>query len=325
MSGPNESIPAEKPHPRSRVLADPGVYQAAPPLLPRFVNLTESEVAGVKLLVFFVGYGRSGHSIVGSILDAHPNIVIAHEYYLFDRLLAIPHENRIRTKANLFDELYWSSYHSTVSGWRSDKVTRKGYNLRINGTWQGQFDQRLSVIGDKTGGSTATLYHTSPQLFKAALKKLRLLSGVPHAAIHVVRNPYDMIATVALFHASGDPDHTKVEASITNQFNQFDFLELATNIVLTKAAGVKAMVTGCRLNLLEVHLEDLIATPSTVIHRMCDFLGVACAQEYVTVCEQKVFKHAPRSRDIVEWPPGIRVRIDTAIQQFSFFKRYSFN
>ena len=343
MSAPNKSIPSlppipvERPHPKSkdtpakrphlksREVADPASYQLAPPLPPYFVNLTESEVAGVKLLVFFVGYGRSGHSIVGSILDAHPNMVIAHEYYLFEKLLAVQHEKRIRTKANLFNELYWNSYHSTVSGWRSDRVTRKGYNLRINGTWQGQFDQRLSVIGDKTGGSTAAMYHTSPQLFKAALKRLDMLSGIPHAAIHVVRNPYDMIATVALFHASGDPDYTKVEASVTNKFNQLYYLELATNIVLTKAAGVGAMVAGCRLNLLEVHLEDLIANPRTEIQRMCDFLGVACAQDYLTICEHKVYKYAPRSRDVVEWPYTIRQRVGVAIQQFSFFNRYSFN
>ncbi|PSO51862.1 MAG: hypothetical protein BRC34_14235, partial [Cyanobacteria bacterium QH_1_48_107] len=27
----------------------------------------------------FIGYPRSGHSLVGSLLDAHPNIIIAHE------------------------------------------------------------------------------------------------------------------------------------------------------------------------------------------------------------------------------------------------------
>ncbi|MDP9138749.1 MAG: hypothetical protein M3N38_11330, partial [Pseudomonadota bacterium] len=27
----------------------------------------------------FIGYPRSGHSIMGSLLDAHPNIIIAHE------------------------------------------------------------------------------------------------------------------------------------------------------------------------------------------------------------------------------------------------------
>ena len=33
-----------------------------------------------KYFCLFLGWSRSGHSIVGSVLDAHPNIVITHEY-----------------------------------------------------------------------------------------------------------------------------------------------------------------------------------------------------------------------------------------------------
>ncbi len=34
---------------------------------------------GVETYCMFIGYPRSDHSIVGALLDAHPNIVIAHE------------------------------------------------------------------------------------------------------------------------------------------------------------------------------------------------------------------------------------------------------
>jgi hypothetical protein len=33
----------------------------------------------VKYMVYFLGHGSSGTSLVGSLLDAHPNIIIAHE------------------------------------------------------------------------------------------------------------------------------------------------------------------------------------------------------------------------------------------------------
>ena len=33
----------------------------------------------IQLYCMFVGYPRSGHSLVGTLLDAHPDIVIAHE------------------------------------------------------------------------------------------------------------------------------------------------------------------------------------------------------------------------------------------------------
>ena len=35
---------------------------------------------GIQTFVLFIGYGRSGHSLVAAILDAHPKIVIAHEF-----------------------------------------------------------------------------------------------------------------------------------------------------------------------------------------------------------------------------------------------------
>ena len=49
----------------------------------QFSPLSSSEVEQVKTFIFFLGHARSGHSIVGSILDAHPHIVLAHEAKLF--------------------------------------------------------------------------------------------------------------------------------------------------------------------------------------------------------------------------------------------------
>lgn len=273
--------------------------------------------------LFFIGYGRSGHSIVGSIMDAHPNIIIAHEYYLFDKLTDPHRYQTIKTRSSLFDELYSSSYHSAASGWRSDKKTPKGYNLNLGGTWQGQFE-RLQVIGDKTGGSTVMMYHNSPPLFRGVLKRLKRIVDLPFSAVHVVRNPYDMIATVALYQASSDPNNARVNATVTNKFKRLSFLEMATDIVLTKAAGVKAMTDTCHLNVLEIHLEDLISSPGEVLLNMCEFLGVPCPDEYVRACKDKLYTKESRSRDLVAWPDEIKNRIKMSIQEFTFFSRYSF-
>lgn len=307
--------------PRDTILQP--AYHQAPPLPARFGNLSKAEVKGVEQFLFFIGYGRSGHSIVASIMDAHPNIIIAHEYYLFDKLTDPSRYLTIQTRSSLFDELYWSSYHSATSGWRSDRSTQKGYNLNLGGTWQGQFE-RLKVIGDKTGGSTVMMFHNSPLLFRGVLKRLQRIVGLPFCAVHVVRNPYDMIATVAMYQASSDPKNAKVNATITNKFKQRSFLEMATNIVLTKAAGVKAMVETCHLNVLEIHLEDLIGSPGDTILKMCAFLGVPCPDEYVRACKDKLYTQVSRSRDLVAWPEEIKSRVEMAIQQFTFFKRYSF-
>lgn len=295
----------------------------APPLSPFFRNLTDEAVAGVENFLFFVGYGRSGHSIVASILDAHPNVIVAHEYYLFDKLANLYWNRQLQIKRRLFDELYWSSYDSALRGWRANLNTTKGYNLNLKGTWQGQFG-RLKVIGDKTAGSTAMLYHRSPLVFKRTLTTLEKITGIPHSVLHVVRNPYDMVATVALYQASEDPGNFKVNASVANKFRDYSYMKMAADIVLTKAAAVGNMVEDCKLHLLEVHLEDLISDPSTVIYRMCHFLDVPCDPAYMRVCQSKVFQRPSRSRDLVMWPEPVKRRIREAISNFSFFHRYLF-
>lgn len=281
-------------------------------------------MASVEKFLFFIGYGRSGHSIVASIMDAHPNVIIAHEYYLFNKL-ARKHQKRLQTREDLFDELYHSSYSSALSGWRAARETSKGYNLNLNGTWQGQFE-RLKVIGDKTGGATAMVYHQSQELFKEIIKKLWLLSGVPLYMVHVVRNPYDMVATVALYQSTKDPNHLKSNATVENKFNSTSYMELAANIVLSKVKAVQGISQSYKgiILLLEIHLEDLIKTPTKEIHRMCHFLEVPCPPEYVTACQNKVYRHASRSRDLVVWPWEIKQQIEDAISKYKFLNRYSF-
>ena len=44
------------------------------------VPLFDKDTEGVVYFVLFIGDTHSGHGIIGSMMDAHPNMVIAHEY-----------------------------------------------------------------------------------------------------------------------------------------------------------------------------------------------------------------------------------------------------
>ena len=53
-----------------------------------FEPLPASVIDAVQHFVFFIGYARSSHSIIGSLLDAHPNVVIAKQtHWSFDARL----------------------------------------------------------------------------------------------------------------------------------------------------------------------------------------------------------------------------------------------
>lgn len=314
----------EKPAQPVRKLPSP------PPLPAHFTNLTIEQIQSVKKFIFFIGYGRSGHSVVASLMDAHPNMIIADEYYLFDKLAGDKgHKRRkqLSTRSGLFNELYRNSYICVKSGRRNASSTHntKNYHLGIEGMWQGRFDQ-LKVIGEKTGGATAMMYHDDKERFKTIYKQLETLAGVPLYAIHVVRNPYDMIATVALYQASGHPNDYKVPASVEKKFDNLDQLTRAVEIVLRKASAVAHMKADSKLNLklLEIHLEDLIVNPRREILSVCKFLEVECFEEYLEACAGKAYPSASRSRDVVVWSSELKNKVNAATKRYDFFSRYSF-
>ena len=108
--------------------------------LTRQQHLAESDIDGVQLFLMFIGWPRSCHSIIGSMLDAHPNMVVAHEYFLFDQLAK--NQELVTDRNRLFDALFRNTYKSLQQkGWRASSRDEKGYDLNINGSWQGRFTQ----------------------------------------------------------------------------------------------------------------------------------------------------------------------------------------
>ena len=152
-----------------------------------------SVVDGVKTFVFFIGIGRSGHSIVASILDSHPHMVVSNELNLFKLLNTTP--CAAEDKSFLFNQIWNKSYTQANTNL---KDSSKGYTLAIDGLYQGSYVSHINVIGDKMGGSTLALFLASPVQFESHLNKLRSLVNLPIKVLHVIRNPYDNIATKSL-------------------------------------------------------------------------------------------------------------------------------
>lgn len=134
----------------------------------------------IETFTMFVGYPRSGHSLIGSLLDAHPNILIAHELHALKLIRAGFDKNQ------LFQLLMENSQTMAAKGRR-----HSGYSYEVSNQWQGRFST-LKVIGDKKGASSAMQLRTSPGLFDF----LKATLDLEVKLIHVIRNPYDVLTTM---------------------------------------------------------------------------------------------------------------------------------
>ena len=135
---------------------------------PPFSPLPLEVISSVKLFVLFVGYPRSGSSITGSILDAHPNVIMANEF----NVLKWVQKNPNYSKDQLFNNLFENS-HKNVLKHGIRRHNNKGYNLTVDNSWQGRYRETVNVIGDKQPPVLQQLLSEQPDLFQALYTKLQ--------------------------------------------------------------------------------------------------------------------------------------------------------
>ncbi len=281
-------------------------------------RLPQDVINEVERFVFFIGWPCSGHSIVGTLIDAHPNILIAHEFFIFKRLM----NNTTRTtRTEIFNGLYNRSQSNLkVGGGRQH--SRKGYTLGLEGYWQGKFTT-LKVIGDKAGLSTTSAYSESPENFKKLYQRLSAdVLQIPIRVMQVIRNPYDMIATRGLYDRFGF--HWKANGSVCTHNNKCKVHESEAQDVLRRAETIQKIRKDLDLTVLEIHNADLVQQPRQTMERICQFLDVECYEEYLDHCEEKVFGKVSKSRNLIEWTPSLLATADNMIKKYPFFQRYTF-
>ena len=298
------------------------------PLKPP-LKLPSEIMEGVKKFVFFVGYSRSGHSILGTILDAHPHVVIANEFLLFRKFASDLERASEKTwTANLMNKLYQLSVFDPNQIRASAK---KGYTLNIDGLWQGNFDRHIEVIGDKSGGMTTMCYLQDKVGFKKNYQKLKNKLSMPIRIIHGLRNPFDMIATRLVLdnkiistemfrQLKQKPSNTKrlpmPQSALKYEINkQFQLIAAVVEMIDT--------VLGPE-NVLEVHNCDMVNDPRNTMSKLFDFLDVETSEHFLDICSDKIFKSTSRSRDLIEWSPEQVSRIEQEMKKYKMLSRYNF-
>lgn len=248
----------------------------------------------VHTFCLFVGYPRSGHSIIGALLDAHPNAVMAHElgalkyfYVGFDRV-------------RLYHLITMDARR------RSHRHGRSPYfEYCVPGQWQGRFE-RIQVIGDKHGEGASWRLRANPWL----LERVRKTVAVRLRIIHVTRNPFDNISTMAIRKAGG------AEADPSSQISKyFTLCESVSNI--------RRLLEDEEL--IEFRHEEFVDDPRSTLLDLCQAVGLEADGEYLDACSGIVYKAPHRSRERVSWRPEARKEVERRMSEFPFLEGYRFD
>jgi len=245
--------------------------------------------ASVDTYCMFIGYPRSGHSMVGSLMDAHPDMVISNELDAL-RYIELGFDR---------DQIFYLILENTRQYAEAGR-SQTGYSYTVPNQHQGTF-RELKVIGDKKGGSSTFHLRRDPTL----LDRLGKVVGKPVKFIHVTRNPYDNITTMAT--RSGKDLDERIET-------YFKFV--ATNATVRRRIGKE--------DVLDMRLEDFIADPASKLRSVCGFLSLDAPDDYIGDAAGIVYSEPKRTRKKIEWTDEQIAAVGERIDRYDFLKGYAY-
>ena len=242
----------------------------------------------VHAYVMFIGYPRSGHTLVGFLLDAHPNVVVASQT---TALRYLKHGFGVQQTFHVLTE----------DARRVAKTGReeRRYAYDVPNQWQGRFD-RIKVIGESTG---LTRLRRNPSLLKSLREKLK---DIDLKLIHVIRNPYDNISTMKMRSGESLPE------SIQRYFSMCEIVERMKTQVAPGAV-------------YDLKHEALITDPTNTLKDLCGFLGLSAGEDYLKDCASIIFKSAHKTRSDVEWDRELIASVQQRMVNHPFLASYNYD
>lgn len=248
-----------------------------------------------KAVCLFLSPPRSGHSLLGALLDAHPDAAIGHE---LDALLFLRWGWRLAEVLPLMERsARWAAGQQQLPG---------GYGYQLAG--QGQVRQPL-LVGDKHGEATLVELGRRPWLWQ----RLDQGSPVPLHWLRAVRHPLDNIATIALQITTIAPGVVPPGGTALQRAEAYYF-QLIDWMVIDR---------GQQPLLLDVRHEQLLAEPERQLRRLASFLGLEPEPSWLGRCLGILRPEPHLSRHKVHWEAGQQERILRRSQAYAFLEPYT--
>lgn len=244
------------------------------------------DASAVSSFCLFVGHPRSGITLVGQLLNAHPEILVCHE------LDVLRYVDAGLRRDELFELIVRRNDDFVEGG-----TTWAGYDYEVPG-WPQTGRRGIRVIGDKHGAAATTRLTIDPGL----LDRLAATVDLPVRMIHVVRDPRDAIPTMM----------RKGNRTFDNAFDYY-FAGCPTLDRLHREAADGLTV---------VHFESFVDDPVDQLRDLVEFLGLDAPAGYLDACAGIVFDVPRTTRDTVEWPPGGRRRVEDSMAGYDWLAGY---
>lgn len=237
----------------------------------------------------FIGTSRSGHTLIGYLLNAHKNMAISIEAFVLRHFM----------QGMKRQEIFAHILRNCAS--KGKYARHHNFNYKVQGQFQGIYTKNIKVIGNKNGGMASKLFLKYPDLLDNFKTEIKL----PFKYIHVIRNPFDILASRF---------KTKNSFNMAIVEHVFDMLD-----------GTEKVLQKIKKDVFQFKHEDFVKEPKKYIINLCRFLEVEDYETYVEDCAKIVHKKIHKGRFEIQWPTKIKKIINEKIKQYNFLEGYTFD
>jgi pimeloyl-ACP methyl ester carboxylesterase len=242
---------------------------------------------GLRCFVLIVGNARSGSTLLGAALDGHPRAIVANE--MGDSMSLWKGHSRDEVLARVVQH---AAHNATT------ERASAGYRYQIGPPPERKRD--VLVAGDKTWNPTLLLLHGNPGLLSSLEERL----AVPVRLVYVIRNPFDVIATM----------HRRSGLSIRDRIRWY-FMHCEA------AEAMRERLPADRF--LESHHATLLADAAGELGQVGRFLGLPHDGAHVAAVQSLLFEQPRRTADALAWSPAEIGEIADRIGDFPCLARYA--
>ena len=283
----------------------------------------------VHTMVLVSVFPRSGSTLLGYLLTAHRNMIVANEPIdkeslysevpFMDLLNYILYTDKLR-----FEDAIKLSEASPETTALSNNKVRRYYDQAerykfVPNQWQARCES-LHVIGIKNSlGLVKNLCSEDTfEKFRARLKK----SGIRRLKfILTVRNPYDMITTGVVYRKNNPKFGPISEKEIYRMLDK----RLKGQLILQCEMATKLFGLMEPRDIFLSRHEDLVAAPAEQLSKLCEFLNVPALPDYLKDCASIVHENPNKSRYELEWSEERKAKMSEIIEKYNFLAGYSWD
>jgi hypothetical protein len=247
----------------------------------------------VRTVCLEIGHMKSGGTMLGALLDAHPRVAFA------DETDAVRYFAAGFRREQICYLLEKGARREAMKG-RVTARRLEPYSFEVPGQWQGK-TVSLDVVGDSKAGITTQQLGADPDLVSRIRDQL---DGTDLKFFHVVRNPFDPISVMMM------RGKRTFNGAVERYFANCAVLsDLHTHLPSDSVHLVR--------------YEDMVDDPEGQLRAACDFLGVEASREYLAACGAIIVERPPE-RTRVEWNESQIARVSAEIAKYPFLGGYAF-